>query len=112
MTKYKFLGKTVYFPEKKILAIGDLHLGYEYMFENIPKTQINQTYEDLDKILKSKIKIKKIVLLGDIKHFFSYEKIEKSLFLDLMLKLTKYVKRENIILIKGNHEKINELADK
>lgn len=112
MTKYQFIGKTVYFPKLKILAIGDLHLGYEYMFEDIIKTQSNQTYKDLNEIFSKGLEIKKVILLGDIKHFFSYEKFEKNLIQELMLELSKHINQENIILIKGNHERILRLNDR
>jgi len=118
--EYEFIGKTVYFPNQKILAVGDLHLGYESMFREsgslIPTTQKTQTKKDLEYIFetlkKQKKQISKVIFLGDIKHFFSYEKLEKNWLLEILLLVGKYVKRENIIIIKGNHEKIAELADK
>lgn len=118
--EFEFIGKAAYFPNQKILAVGDLHLGYEAMFrENgslIPATQKTQTKKDLEFVFetlkKQKRSVENVIFLGDIKHFFSYEKLEKNWFLDILLLVGKYVKRENIIAVRGNHEKIAELADK
>ncbi|MBS3092099.1 metallophosphoesterase [Candidatus Pacearchaeota archaeon] len=117
---FEFLGKAVYFPEQEILAIGDLHLGYEYMLReagiNLPLQQIKNTINDIIKIINSiRIsgrKVSKIIFLGDIKHYFAFHKGERNLFLDLMQEIEKHIKRENIIVIKGNHEKMENLADK
>ncbi|MFA6022656.1 MAG: metallophosphoesterase [Candidatus Pacearchaeota archaeon] len=117
---YEFIEKAVFFPKEKILAIGDMHLGYEIMLKEngslLPQTQIEQTKEDLKKIFdilhERKIKLNKIVFLGDIKHFFSFHKYEKNVFLDIIFFLEKYISRENIILIKGNHEKMMALGGK
>ena len=65
---------------KNTLVIGDLHIGYEKAMMKsgilMPEIQVKDILEDLEKILnKIKIerkKIKKIIFLGDIKHFFNY----------------------------------------
>ncbi|MFA5019936.1 MAG: metallophosphoesterase [Candidatus Pacearchaeota archaeon] len=118
--KFEFISKAVYFPSEKILALGDMHLGYESMFREsgslIPAVQEKQTEEDLKKIFsqlkKEKKPVEKVVFLGDVKHFFSYQKHEKNLFLELLLLIDNYVPRDNIIILKGNHEKFAEIADK
>jgi len=120
MVKYEFIDKAVYFPKEKILAIGDMHLGHEFTYRQsgseIPSTQVKETKEDLEKIFKKlkkqKKQLNKVIFLGDIKHFFSYKKGEKNIILEVLLLVGKYVKRENIILIKGNHEKMGNIADK
>tara|TARA_Y100000034_G_scaffold119983_1_gene162325 strand:- start:1101 stop:1820 length:720 start_codon:yes stop_codon:yes gene_type:complete len=120
MIKYEFINKAIYFPEEKVLAIGDMHLGHEFTFREsgsqIPATQINETKEGLEKIFKQLKKqnkpIDKVIFLGDIKHFFSYEQGEKNVILEILLLVGNHVKRENIILIKGNHERMAEIADK
>ena len=66
----------------------------------------------LNNLKKRKLKLKKIIFLGDVRHFFSYTKIEKNLFLELLNLLDKYIKRENIIIIRGNHETTDKIADK
>jgi hypothetical protein len=113
-----FINKSLYFPEEKVLAIGDLHLGYEEMLKelglSIPETQVKQTLDDLAaifwKLFEKNMKIEKIVFLGDIKHFFSYEKEEKFIFYKVLDLLKKYVKEENIILIRGNHDRIKSIS--
>jgi putative SbcD/Mre11-related phosphoesterase len=120
MTECKFIGKSVYFPEEKVLAIGDMHLGHEFTYRSpgsqIPATQVQETKKDLEKIFKQlkkeNKKIEKIVFLGDIKHFFSYERGEKNIILEILLMVGEHIDRDNIILIKGNHEKMANIADK
>jgi len=112
MNDYVFIDKALFFPRQGILAVGDLHLGYEEMLREsgilVPGNQIKETINDLKKIFKEikkrKSKLKKIVLLGDIKHFFNYEKEEKVGFFELMNFLKKYFDEKDIILIKGNHD--------
>jgi uncharacterized protein len=113
--EYEFIGKSVFFPKHGILAIGDLHVGYEQsLIESgilLPEMQVNEIIDDLKKII-SKIKskkqeIKKIVFLGDIKHYFNYEWKERFNFNRILDFLRNYVKDSDIILIKGNHDKFD-----
>ncbi len=115
MAKYEFIDKTIFFPEIGILAIGDLHIGYEKAMMKsgilMPEIQVKDILEDLEKIL-NKIKfegkkVKKIIFLGDIKHFFNYEPSERFNFDKVVVFLEKYVKEKDIILIKGNHDKFD-----
>jgi hypothetical protein len=118
--EYDFIGKSTFFPKKGILVIGDLHLGYEYTLREagslIPATQFSETKKDLQNILeiikKRGHKVKKIIFLGDIKHFFGYNKGEKNLFIELMSILGKNIDLKDVIVLKGNHEKMAEIADK
>ncbi len=113
MTKYQLINKAIFFPDKGILAIGDLHLGYESMLKKegmeIPFNQLEETKKEIKKIIQEikeqKQVIKKIILLGDIKHFFKFDKSEKFEVRDFLKFLEQYVSREKIILIKGNHER-------
>jgi uncharacterized protein len=112
---YQFFGKTIFFPKQGILAVGDLHLGFEYKLQQsgilVPEMQIEEIKEELEKIfaeIKEKnFKLKKIVFIGDIKHSFSYEWKEKNYFKEILNFLRKYVEDKNIILIKGNHDTID-----
>jgi len=114
---YKFIGKCLYFPEKKIVAIGDLHMGYEEMMHDtgvlFPVEQLKETISEFDKIFKFIKKkygndgIDKIILLGDLKHNFPYKKKEKFDILGLFEFFRKHVSNENIIVVKGNHDKID-----
>ena len=118
--EYEFIDKAVFFPKKGILVIGDLHLGYEYMIREtgslMPATQFRQTKDDIKNIFnimnKKGYKLNKVIFLGDIKHFFGYNKGEKNLFLELKSLIGKYINEESIIVLKGNHEKMAEIADK
>src|SRR3989338_4268000 len=113
--EYKFLEKSVFFPEQGILAIGDLHIGYEHaMIQSgilFPETQVKEVISDLGRIIEKikdrKCKLKKIVFLGDLKHYFSYEWKERFNFNQVLDFLRGFVKDSNIILIKGNHDKFD-----
>lgn len=108
---FRLISKTLFFPRQGILAVGDLHLGYERMLKNqgivLPFNQLEDTKKELELIIK-KIKaistLKKIILLGDIKHHFSFEKSEIFDLRDFIKFLEKFLPKENIILIKGNHD--------
>lgn len=110
-----FIRKTIFFPERGILAIGDLHLGFEYKIQQsgilVPERQVEELKEELklifDEIKNRNLKLKKIVFIGDIKHSFSYEWKEKNYFNEILKFLRSYVKDRNIILIKGNHDTID-----
>jgi metallophosphoesterase superfamily enzyme len=71
---YKMISKAVFFPKEKILAISDLHVGYEEALNKsgilIPHSQFKQTISDLDeifmKIKKEKWEVREVVILGDL----------------------------------------------
>lgn len=113
--KQQFINRTLYFPEKGILAIGDLHLGYEEQLRQsgvlVPERQVKDLIEDLKYIFK-KIKsqdneVRKIIFLGDIKHFFSYNYREQSEFRKVIDFLGEFLPPENIIILKGNHDTVD-----
>jgi hypothetical protein len=112
---YIFIKKTLFFPGKGILAVGDLHLGFEYKLQQsgvlVPEMQVEEVKEELkaifDEIKNKGFKLKKIIFIGDIKHSFSYEWKEKNYFKELLNFLKDYVQDKNIILIKGNHDTID-----
>jgi putative SbcD/Mre11-related phosphoesterase len=109
--EFIFLSKTLFFPKKGILVIGDLHLGYDSMLKNmginIPFDQLEETKKELEiifKRVKAIYTLKKIILLGDIKHHFQFQQEEISDLRNFLRFLEKYLPKENIILIKGNHD--------
>jgi len=114
---YKFIDKSLFFPEQGILVIGDLHIGYDYMITQsgvlIPERQVEDIIADLrrifNKIKKTGNRINKIVFLGDVKHAFSYEAEEKYEFLKVMEFLKQEIPEpeKNIIFIRGNHDTID-----
>lgn len=109
--EFIFISKTLFIPKRGILVIGDLHLGYDSMIKeqgiSLPFDQLEETKKELEIIFK-KIKaiytLKKIILLGDIKHHFQFQQNEISDLRDFLRFLEKYLPKENIILIKGNHD--------
>jgi uncharacterized protein len=112
-TNYLLINKTIFFPEKGILAIGDLHLGYESMLQqsgmqiqfNLQEQIQIEINSIIQEIKSQNLNLKKIILLGDIKHFFKFDKSEKFEVRNFLKFLEQYLPPENIILIKGNHEK-------
>lgn len=110
---YEFVDKGLFFPEKGILAVGDLHIGYDYMIQQsgvlIPERQTEEILDEFRKIFEKigKKRIKKIIFLGDIKHSFAYEWKEKNYFREILEFLRKNFEDRNIILIKGNHDTID-----
>ncbi|MFA5258945.1 MAG: metallophosphoesterase [Candidatus Pacearchaeota archaeon] len=120
------------FIDNSILVLGDLHIGYE---ENItksgifPRIQFKEIIEKLNSIfwnlaMEGK-KVKKVIILGDLKHEFSKiseaewsetlklldyldEKVIKTKINDKNSSVNNFKKIENerIILVKGNHDNI------
>ncbi|MBU2616961.1 MAG: metallophosphoesterase [Nanoarchaeota archaeon] len=111
-TKYEFINKTLFFPEKGILAVGDLHIGYETALLNsgiiLPEIQAEEVIKELKEIIEEikskKYKLKKIIFLGDIKHAFGYEWKEKANFKKVLEFLKEYIPGKNVVLVKGNHD--------
>lgn len=115
--KYKFVREALFFPEEKILVIGDLHLGYDFMLQEsgilVPEKQAKETIKRLREIFRQVGAIEKIIFLGDIKHSFGYEFKERNDFDEIMDFLrSQNIDDENIILIKGNHDTIDYSKDK
>lgn len=134
--RYEFIDKSLFFPDEKILVIGDLHIGYEEALNKagvmIPRTQFRRMMDDLQSIFLeiSKLKnfddhqepheknvpetgkLKEIIILGDLKHEFGtiskQEWDETLMVLDFLSKNS-----EKIILVKGNHDTIlGPIADR
>lgn len=111
LKNFKFVGKSLYFPESKILVIADLHIGYEeYLNELgvfIPRIQFKETLEDLRKVFGETRELNEIIVLGDLKHEFgsisSQEWREVKEVLDFLKRKSK-----KVILVKGNHDNILE----
>ncbi len=118
--KLEFLNKVLLINinnknNKKILVLGDLHIGWEESLNKagifIPRMQFKQTLNELKKIFNNVVdkhkKIDEIVIVGDLKHEFGtiskqeWQETEK--ILDFFERYTK-----KIILIKGNHDTILE----
>ncbi len=112
--KYLLINKTIFFPKEGILTFGDLHLGYENLLKNqglsIPIKQLAETKKELKDVFnileRKNLKIKKIVILGDIKHYFPYKREEGFEVYAFLKFLDEKIGEENVVIIKGNHDKI------
>lgn len=111
--KYVLLNKSIFFPREGILAFGDFHIGYEQMLKEngltIPISQMEETKKKIKEIIekiKQKFKLKEIILLGDIKHYFPFQKNESFEIKNFLNFLEEFIPLEKITVIKGNHEKI------
>lgn len=116
MEKIKFLEDSL-LVNNEVLVFSDSHIGYEeylygkYVYPRIQLKEIIQKLERIFKFLdKEKIKIKRIVILGDLKHEFGEisdsEWRETLKLLDYLLSKIKSKLKNKIILIKGNHDNV------
>jgi len=131
--KFQFIGKSLYFPERKMLVLADLHIGYEEYLTSqgvfLPRMQFKEMIEELERIFleigrinkenkrkdekinkdreREDKKIEEIVVVGDLKHEFgtisSQEWREVKNVLDFFKK-----KAKKVVLVKGNHDNILE----
>jgi len=114
MNKLEYIGKCLLVneKEKKILVVGDLHLGFEESLNEsgifIGRKMFGEMIGDFDKVFDAVgERIDEIVLLGDVKHEFG--RVLRQEWNDV-LGLFDYLKGkcERIVLVKGNHDKIIE----
>jgi hypothetical protein len=114
MLDYEFFSKTLFFPKQGILAVGDLHLGYEKMLKAqgimLPFNQLDDTKKELKEIIEKidRKRIKKIIFLGDIRHSFGFEKEEYFEVRNFLRFLEEEYSGIEIVLIKGNHDTIQK----
>jgi len=95
--------------DQNILVLADFHIGYEEELNKqgilVPRFQFKDVIKRLGKIFLKKIKIDKIIMNGDLKHEFGriseQEWRETLRLLDFLAKFCN-----EIILVKGNHDKI------
>lgn len=102
----EFVGKCLVVGGE-ILVIGDLHLGYVEALRrsgiHLPAKLFEVVEKDLLEILSRTGKMKKIILLGDVKHAIgSILGEERKDFRKLFNLLSQY--STEIVLIKGNHD--------
>jgi putative SbcD/Mre11-related phosphoesterase len=99
----------LFFEKEKILAIADLHLGYEEMLNAqgifLPRTNFSRIKANLESTLKELPKLDIIVILGDLKHEFGFISMQEwKEVIEMLQFLQKHCRK--IVLIKGNHDKI------
>lgn len=107
----KYVGKCLLIDDggEKILAVGDLHLGYEEVLNKggvfISRTMFKGMLEEFNILFERGGKVDKIVLLGDVKHDFGkILKQEQNEMGKLFEYFGKYCKE--IIIVRGNHDKL------
>ena len=97
----------LYLKKEKILVIGDMHIGLEEALNKqgilIPRQGVDDVIKRLKKII-FKLKIKEIILIGDVKHEFGT--ISDQEWRDTLKVLDFLLEKGKIILIKGNHDTI------
>ncbi|MEK6843988.1 MAG: metallophosphoesterase [Nanoarchaeota archaeon] len=108
----KYIGKCLLISDagKKILAVGDLHLGYEETLNQAGVFLTRKMFEEMiayfDGIFSAVEKVDYVVLLGDIKHKFG--DILKQEWNDVLALfdylLNKLNQNGKIIITKGNHD--------
>jgi len=101
----------LFIEKEKTLILSDIHLGYEEALNKqgvlIPRFQFKDIMQKMEKLI-NETKPETIVLNGDIKHEFGHiseqEWRETLQFIDCLKKNCK-----QLILIKGNHDKITDI---
>jgi hypothetical protein len=100
----------LWLPKQKVLAVSDFHIGYEESLNMrgilLPRHQFKDTKERLQKIFASLgTKPKKIIITGDLKYEFgTVNREERFGISELLSFLSKNC--EQLIVLKGNHDKI------
>lgn len=103
----------LYLRKEKTLVIGDMHIGLEESLQKqgffIPRFDIQEVIKRLKNIF-SKVDVKKIILIGDVKHEFGT--ISDQEWRDTLKVLDFLLEKCEVILIKGNHDTILEPISK
>src|SRR3989338_4885293 len=112
MDRIEYIGKCLLIEdgEKKILAVGDLHLGYEEVLNQVGVFVTREMFKEMisyfDKVFDKVGEVDYIVLLGDVKHDFGrilrQELNDVSGLFDYFER--KIGKRGEIVIVKGNHD--------
>jgi len=109
----EYIGKTLLIKlnGKKVLAVGDLHLGYEESMNRsgilVSREMFNEIKKDFDCVFGKVGRVDEVVLLGDVKHIFGG--IAKQEWEDVLGVIDYLSERsEKTIIVKGNHDAILE----
>jgi len=113
MNKIDYAGKCLLVKTdgKKLLVIGDLHLGFEEALNRsgvfVSRKMFEEMVEYLDSVFARTGQVDEVVLLGDVKHVFG--SVLKQEWQDV-LGLFDYLKDkcDKVIIVKGNHDAILE----
>ena len=97
----------LYLRKEKILVIGDMHIGLEESLQKqgffIPRFDVQEVIKKLKNIF-SKVDVKKIILIGDVKHEFGT--ISNQEWRDTLKVLDFLLEKGEVVLVKGNHDTI------
>lgn len=93
---------------KENLIFADFHIGFEEALNKegvlVPRFQFSEIIKRLDKIFEKVKGIKRIIINGDLKHEFG--KISDQEWRDSLKLLDYFMKKGEVILVKGNHDTI------
>ena len=94
---------------KRILAVGDLHLGYEEALNiagvGVGRKLFGEMMRDFEEIFSQTGKVDEVVLLGDVKHVFgTVLGQEREDFRKLLEFFGERCKK--IVIVQGNHDAI------
>jgi putative SbcD/Mre11-related phosphoesterase len=111
MTEIQFIGKCllVSVAGRRILVVGDLHLGYEEALNRagigVSRRLFAEMMEDFQEIFGKLNKVDEVVLLGDVKHVFGAVLDQEK---EDFRKLLKYFgeRCKKIVIVPGNHDAI------
>ena len=105
----KIIGASLIIDAPRILIISDLHLGQEESMRDagflFPQNQFKELFQNIKQIMKQ-TSPKIIVINGDLKHEF--RKISRDEWKQISELLLFLKSKAEVILIKGNHDKILE----
>ena len=111
MSKIQYMGKCllVEVGRKKILAVGDLHLGYEEALNisgvGVGRKLFGEMMQDFEEIFKKIGEVDEVVLLGDVKHVFgTILRQEREDFRRLLEFFGE--KCGKVVIVQGNHDAI------
>jgi len=116
--KIEYIGKCLYVEvvenrkKKGILAVGDLHIGYEEVLNRsgvfVTRKMFNEMIEYFDRVFEKVGKVDYVVLLGDVKHYFG--KILRQEWNDVLGLFDyfkeKLMKEGMVVVVRGNHDVI------
>ncbi|MGC9309230.1 MAG: metallophosphoesterase [Candidatus Nanoarchaeia archaeon] len=113
INRFEVIDRCLYWRSKSLLVIGDLHLGYENMLHeqgwSFPKRQMKETFDLLEKIInrvRKKGKLNRVLLLGDVKHYFAGVLQEEFRDFKRLLDFFQQKGIREIVIVKGNHDNI------
>ncbi len=105
----KYIGKCLLIEEgeERVLVVGDLHLGYERELNkggiDASKRIQEELIEDFERIFGKVGKVDRVILLGDVKHYFGKNVREEWLGVEVLFRYLKE-KCNEIVIVKGNHD--------